>query len=59
MVNRIEEIDRTGCRQVFEDRFTATRMASDYISVYRQLVLDMHRSQFAHGTNDDQKGIGC
>jgi len=37
-VGRIEEIDRAGCRQVFEDRFTAQRMAAEYAELYRRLV---------------------
>jgi glycosyltransferase involved in cell wall biosynthesis len=34
-VGRIGEIDRSVCRRVFERRFTVTRMALDYIGVYR------------------------
>ena len=37
-VGRIEEIDRARCRQVFEDRFTAQRMAAEYAELYRRLV---------------------
>ncbi|MBC7952117.1 MAG: glycosyltransferase family 4 protein [Rhodospirillaceae bacterium] len=29
--------DRAGCRAAFERRFTATRMAADYVAVYRRL----------------------
>jgi glycosyltransferase involved in cell wall biosynthesis len=35
--------DRRAVRRRFEERFTATRMAKDYVSTYRQL-LRMHRS---------------
>jgi hypothetical protein len=35
--------DRRAVRQRFEERFTATRMAKDYVSTYRQL-LRMHTS---------------
>lgn len=35
---RIERIDRAGVRRAFERRFTAQRMAEDYIAVYRQLL---------------------
>src|SRR3984957_20155358 len=31
--------DRRAVRQRFEDRFTATRMARDYVSTYRQLLM--------------------
>jgi glycosyltransferase involved in cell wall biosynthesis len=37
-VRRVPEIDRKGCRNVFEKRFTANRMADDYINVYEQIV---------------------
>jgi hypothetical protein len=37
-VEEIARLDRTSCRRVFEDRFTATRMAKDYLEVYQQLV---------------------
>jgi glycosyltransferase involved in cell wall biosynthesis len=37
-VRRLDEIDRRTCRAEFERRFTATRMALDYVNVYRQLV---------------------
>jgi glycosyltransferase involved in cell wall biosynthesis len=37
-VHRIEEIDRVKCRQVFDNRFTAARMASDYVELYGQLT---------------------
>ena len=34
-VGRLPEISRRGCRQVFERRFTAARMARDYVEIYR------------------------
>jgi glycosyltransferase involved in cell wall biosynthesis len=34
----IHRIDRRACRQVFEARFTAERMAADYIRVYERLA---------------------
>ena len=34
--------DRREVRQRFEQRFTATRMAQDYVSTYRQVVEDTH-----------------
>jgi glycosyltransferase involved in cell wall biosynthesis len=37
-VRRIPFIDRRRCRAAFEDRFTADRMAEDYLCVYRQLL---------------------
>lgn len=37
-VARIGELDRRRVRQTFDRRFTARRMAEDYVSVYRQLI---------------------
>jgi glycosyltransferase involved in cell wall biosynthesis len=36
-VNRVHELDRRGVRRVFECRFTAARMANDYVSIYERL----------------------
>jgi glycosyltransferase involved in cell wall biosynthesis len=35
---RIGEIDRRGCREDFERRFTAARMARDYTAIYERLL---------------------
>src|SRR5436305_8971841 len=35
---RVPELSRKRCREVFEQRFTATRMAHDYINVYERLI---------------------
>ena len=37
-VGRLVEIDRGSCRRVFERRFTAPRMANDYLNVYRTVA---------------------
>jgi glycosyltransferase involved in cell wall biosynthesis len=37
-VQRVEGLDRRRCRRVFEDRFTADRMARDYVGVYEKLI---------------------
>jgi glycosyltransferase involved in cell wall biosynthesis len=37
-VERIETLSRQRCRQVFEQRFTAARMAQDYLAIYRRLL---------------------
>ena len=34
----IAKIDRRACRAAFERRFTANRMASQYVRLYQQLV---------------------
>jgi glycosyltransferase involved in cell wall biosynthesis len=37
-VRRVPKLSRKGCREVFENRFTATRMANDYVRVYEWLI---------------------
>jgi glycosyltransferase involved in cell wall biosynthesis len=37
-VGRAQAMDRAGCRAAFEQRFTAERMARDYVRVYEQLI---------------------
>jgi glycosyltransferase involved in cell wall biosynthesis len=37
-VKRIPRLSRKKCRQVFEERFTATRMAKDYLAIYQRLI---------------------
>ena len=37
-VRRLDTIDRRTCRQTFERRFTARRMASQYVDVFRKLI---------------------
>jgi glycosyltransferase involved in cell wall biosynthesis len=36
-VRRIDELDRNLVRATFDERFTATRMAGDYVAIYRNL----------------------
>jgi glycosyltransferase involved in cell wall biosynthesis len=37
-VRRVSELDRRRCRRSFEQRFTVSRMARDYLRVYQQLL---------------------
>lgn len=37
-VRKVSALSRHGCREVFEARFTADRMARDYVAVYEQLL---------------------
>ena len=37
-VGRLHELDRRSIRAAFEKRFTARRMAEDYVSHYRELT---------------------
>ena len=42
-VERIESIDRSRCRRTAEQRFTARRMARDYLEVYRKVLEENRR----------------
>jgi len=42
-VNRIGSLDRKQCRRAFEERFTAARMASDYVSLFSHLANEPSR----------------
>jgi glycosyltransferase involved in cell wall biosynthesis len=44
-VERISSIDRSTCRRIFEERFTSSRMAQNYVAVYRRLFEE--KMQFA------------
>ena len=37
-VGRVRDLSRARCHEVFEKRFTASRMASDYVDVYQRLI---------------------
>jgi glycosyltransferase involved in cell wall biosynthesis len=37
-VDRLSEIDRRACRRAFKERFSARRMAAQYLEVYRRLA---------------------
>jgi glycosyltransferase involved in cell wall biosynthesis len=39
-VSRLGELDRAAIRQRFEERFSAPRMARDYVEIYRRLIND-------------------
>ena len=45
---RIDRIDRATCRAVFERRFGVSRMAGDYLRIYRQQIARMGRMTTAH-----------
>ena len=59
---RVIALDRNKVRQRFEQRFSATRMAKDYVSVYRSLLASkslgsaerdtQRRSRNGNGAND-------
>jgi glycosyltransferase involved in cell wall biosynthesis len=37
-VGRVSAISRARCRQIFEERFLASRMAQDYLRIYKELL---------------------
>jgi glycosyltransferase involved in cell wall biosynthesis len=37
-VHKIHRLSRERCRQTFEERFDAERMAADYVEVYRRVI---------------------
>ena len=37
-IRRLHNLDRARIRRVFEERFTARRMADNYLNVYRRLI---------------------
>ncbi|NII26568.1 glycosyltransferase family 4 protein [Pseudoflavitalea sp. X16] len=41
-VSRIKQLSRPAIRRVFEERFTAGRMAEDYLRLYIQVLQDSH-----------------
>ncbi len=43
-VGRLDELDRGAVRAAFERRFSAERMAHDYLDVYERLIADYRRS---------------
>jgi len=44
-VRRVRELDRTKVRQRFEERFTAKRMAQDYVRHYQELTTAARRNE--------------
>jgi glycosyltransferase involved in cell wall biosynthesis len=52
-LERVKALSRRRCREVFEQRFTARRMAKDYLTIY-QRVLDSARRRPATRRRSDQ-----
>ena len=46
-VRRVHEIDRRVCRRTFEERFEVSRMARQYVDVYRRAIDQQHRRMAA------------
>ncbi len=45
---RVGELDRARVRRVFEERFSATRMARDYVAIYERLIRERSREGRIH-----------
>ena len=45
-VNKVSRLSRKQCRKQFEERFTAARMARDYVAVFEQLIRDEPMAEF-------------
>ena len=54
-VRRVPGLSRVACRHAFEQRFTAKRMASSYVDVYRA-VIDAHRGVARKGRHPTRAG---
>jgi glycosyltransferase involved in cell wall biosynthesis len=48
-LEKIQHFDRERCRQVFERRFSATRMANDYVKIYETLLASRDGNGASHG----------
>jgi glycosyltransferase involved in cell wall biosynthesis len=53
-IEKIEKIDRHLCRQVFENRFSAAKMAEGYLAIYDKL-LDQRKNGKSSLINTDKK----
>jgi glycosyltransferase involved in cell wall biosynthesis len=52
-IKRLGEIDRRRVRAQFEKRFSARRMAEDYLRRYISLIAEEPRNSLPHGEEDD------
>ena len=49
-VDRLPSIDRAACRRSFETRFTASRMAREYVEIYERLITRAGSLAYAGGS---------
>ena len=56
-VRRIVSLDRTMVRAAFERRFTAERVARDYVQIYQQLTSARARSERLRTLNGRDKAL--
>jgi glycosyltransferase involved in cell wall biosynthesis len=55
-VRKVQTLDRRRCRRVFEERFTAARMARDYVRIYRRLLTDQTVRHNGHSREPLHRG---
>jgi glycosyltransferase involved in cell wall biosynthesis len=55
-VRRVKELSRVHCRRVFEERYSARRMARDYVHIYERLVRLHGREKDGHGRDNSRPG---
>ncbi|MEF3076700.1 glycosyltransferase family 4 protein [Methylobacter sp. Wu1] len=48
-IDRIDQIDRGVCRSYFEERFSAERMAKNYVNAYQKLMVQQENSRSDSG----------
>jgi hypothetical protein len=48
-VRRVPDLTRIRCREVFDRRFTAARMARDYVQTYERLIKSNHHKALEVG----------
>jgi glycosyltransferase involved in cell wall biosynthesis len=57
-VRRVPELSRARCREVFEKRFTSTRMARDYVKVYNRVIGRHVKARPRGGADDTTRRLG-
>jgi glycosyltransferase involved in cell wall biosynthesis len=50
-VGRLDSLSRKGVRECFERRFTAERMARDYVAIYRRQLEEAQRASRRHAAH--------
>lgn len=57
-IGNIQRLSRKKCRRVFERRFTASRMAKDYMKIYERLTGETSDANVSGKARDESKGSG-
>jgi glycosyltransferase involved in cell wall biosynthesis len=58
-LDKIEHFDRSRCRSVFEKRFSAARMAADYVKIYEGLMKTQGRARLAEAAKIPRVGFSA